>query len=137
MSFNSPKKFNDIKERFGGTKIFKESWKLGKEYLEEKFLALERDKIRQEGVKYIIEMLQPDLPEGTKINYKETQNYISFYLNDLSRKWICRLYTKTKQPKIEVKGQKKKGIDKVEDIFAHKKNILAALSLGTKNEQKK
>ncbi len=60
---------------------------------------------------------------------RDTKSYFGILLDDNNRKWICRLLFNTKQKylslHIEDKKEEKFPLDKIEDIYKYKKQIIA------------
>lgn len=63
---------------------------------------------------------------------RDTKSYFGVLLDDNNRKWICRLLFNTKQKylslHIEDKKEEKFAIEKVEDIYKYKNEILAIIN---------
>lgn len=83
-----------------------------------------------QGFFIIKSILAEELPLN-RIFARDTKSYFGILLDDNNRKWICRLLFNTKQKylalHIEDKKEEKFAIDKIEDIYKYKNEILTII----------
>ena len=81
---------------------------------------------------FIVKSILAESCSLSRIYQRDNQSYFSILLDDNNRKWVARLYFNTKQKYLSLhisdKKEEKYPIDKVEDIYKYKSDILKVVN---------